>query len=72
MPAAQYLRAKTEIAFPICAEAKQFREMAMLKVGDPGYAGKGKPPAIKLCAFEEHIDPVLAKCVGCGPITAGQ
>ena len=72
VPAAQYLRAKTEIAFPIGAEAKQFREMPVLKVGDPGDARETETPAIKLCTLEEHVDAVFAKCLGCGPITAGQ
>jgi len=67
----EFRRAKTEIAFPICAEAKQFGEMPVLKVGYPGYAGKGKPPAIKLCTLEENVDPVFAECVRRGQIATG-
>ena len=66
------MRAKTEIAFPIRAKAEQFRKMPVLKVGDPGHAGKRKAPAIKLCALEEYVDLVLAKCARCSLVTSGQ
>src|ERR1700722_12178248 len=64
---AGYLCAKTKFAFPICAEAEQFRKMPVLKVGDPGNSGEGKPPPVKLCALEEYVNLVLAKGLRCSP-----